>query len=233
MKTTKENIEENIATETVLITPDMAKEMLIKSNGNRPINRNRVAKYATDMAKGAWVVSGEGIDFDVYGQLINGHHRLNAIIRYGSPIAMRVTKGLPEDAYVVYDSGLLRSYGDVFAIEGIKNASIAAATVRRFLELERGAKTTEGSTASGLGITRKDCVVKYQEDPDFWNDIVTMSQKCNNQYRIITPSIMGAFAACLILKQNKKKALVYKFFMKCSKLKMHPMPVPRENSMIN
>ena len=91
------------------ITPDLAKEYL-KSNieNNRRINRNRVLVYAKDMASGAWQLNGEGIRFNENGELIDGQHRLRAIIMANRPVDILVTRDISNDI-TVFDRGYTRA----------------------------------------------------------------------------------------------------------------------------
>lgn len=91
------------------ITPELAKEYL-KSNieNNRRINRNRVLVYAKDMASGAWQLNGEGIRFNENGELIDGQHRLRAIIMANRPVDILVTRDISNDI-TVFDRGYART----------------------------------------------------------------------------------------------------------------------------
>lgn len=69
-------------TSTVLIiTPEMAKKYLQNMKTNRNISFARVNAYARDMERGAWQENGESIVFNKSGQLVNGQHRLAAIVK--------------------------------------------------------------------------------------------------------------------------------------------------------
>lgn len=65
------------------VTPALARKYLATSRGNRRLNRNRVLQYAADMKRKAWSLNGESIKFGVKGELIDGHHRLEACIVAG------------------------------------------------------------------------------------------------------------------------------------------------------
>jgi len=65
------------------ISPTRAKEILLANNGNRLISWGWVRKLAGMMTRGEWLLTHQGIAFDVYGVLIDGQHRLEAIIIAG------------------------------------------------------------------------------------------------------------------------------------------------------
>ena len=97
----------------VTITPDMARELLATSPGNRPIRPHYVRILSIAMKRGDWLVTSQGIGIDTEGRLRDAHHRLNACILADAPFQSTVVWGLPKEAYQVTDRGLTRSYSDI------------------------------------------------------------------------------------------------------------------------
>lgn len=78
------------------ITPEYAMEVLEHHNPrNRSIAENTVNSYALDMKNGRWTLNHQGIAFDENGDLIDGQHRLWAVVFSGKTIEMLVTRGIP------------------------------------------------------------------------------------------------------------------------------------------
>lgn len=89
------------------ITPAIAAEMLEKNTNNyRRITSYKVEEYARKMRLGYWQENGEPIQFGKDGQLLNGQHRLAAIIKSGTTQRMLVVFDVDAD---VFDSGKNRS----------------------------------------------------------------------------------------------------------------------------
>lgn len=65
------------------ITPDMAKYWLDVMGKNRTMTRSTMDKYASDIMNSAWTLNHQGIAFDCNRKLIDGQHRLHAIINTG------------------------------------------------------------------------------------------------------------------------------------------------------
>ena len=103
--------------ETMVITPELAREFLTKNKKNRIIRTNRIKQYATDMKNGKWELNDQGISFHEDGSLANGQHRLLAIIESNTPTEMYVTYGVPNDSNI-YDRGAARSTSDTLTIGG-------------------------------------------------------------------------------------------------------------------
>lgn len=102
----------------MLITPTYAKSLLQNNDNNRNINGNKVSQYAEDMRNGKWQLNGEDIEISETGRVLNGQHRLMAIIRYGKPVMMGVKFGVSDDVWI-YDRGRLRSSSDCLKMSGL------------------------------------------------------------------------------------------------------------------
>lgn len=119
-------------TKEVIITPEMAQELLDSSLGNRTISEHTVNSYARDLANNTYHFNGETLTVDSNGNLRNGHHRCKAVIKAGIPMRTNVSFGInPADCYI-FDVGRGRSCRDNLKIKGqdevyCDNRSIAVA----------------------------------------------------------------------------------------------------------
>ena len=105
--------------EVVSVTPEMARKWLDNNCINRAISHPRVEMYARDMEAGKWLLNGEPIVFNKDGNLVNGQHRLTAIIKSGITVKMLVIKGVENSDGVIYDRGRSRSTSDTLVMNGI------------------------------------------------------------------------------------------------------------------
>lgn len=105
---------------SVIITPKMAKELLATNHEkNRKIKPQVVQAYKRQMEKGLWRTNtGEGIKISDSEKLINGQHRLEAIIEFGKPVEMLIFYGIPEESMTCIDDGVKRSLTDAMMING-------------------------------------------------------------------------------------------------------------------
>lgn len=78
------------------VTPTQASKWLEKNANNRSLRESTVLAYAADMKDGNWLPTYQGIAFDENGNLLDGQHRLAAVVRSGCTVGMMVTRGLPE-----------------------------------------------------------------------------------------------------------------------------------------
>lgn len=94
------------------IGPEAARRMLERNEGNRPIRRHMFARYAATMAAGNWRTSPEPIVIGKSGRLLNGQHRLSAVITSGAEVPFMVVSGVDDAAFEVIDRGGPRSLAD-------------------------------------------------------------------------------------------------------------------------
>lgn len=105
--------EDGLLSATVeMITPEKAKEYLLTQESNRDINDRRVADYLGRMNRGEWIL-GQPITFDEGGRLIDGQHRLKAVMRHGEPVAFTVIRGMPPESKSVFDIGQRRTTAQI------------------------------------------------------------------------------------------------------------------------
>jgi hypothetical protein len=96
----------------MVITPEAAEAMLQSSAGNRRYRQWYVDLLSASIKRGEWRVTSQGIGFDTFGRLRDGHHRLSGVLLAKTSIRSVVVFGLQTDAYEVIDIGMVRTYAD-------------------------------------------------------------------------------------------------------------------------
>ncbi len=137
------------------VTPEAAKSLLENNPRNRIINKSTVSNYASAMLAGDWKMNGEAIQVADNGQLLNGQHRLSAVIKSGMTIPFLMVIGLSPDTFSTYDQGKKRSVSDVLGIRGEKYAtSLASGAKYMFLHKTFGNPFYRTTAASPDAIVR-------------------------------------------------------------------------------
>lgn len=137
-------------TEIVKVTPDIAAEMLSRNSTNRTLRNNRVKYYAQQMKEGKWHLTGQTITFAKDGQLLDGQHRLWAVIEADVPVEFLVV--YDADKVSTYDCGLKRSTRDQLKLGGVQfsNAIMSSAGIaiaKQCMHIEQfGAVMQKGRT---------------------------------------------------------------------------------------
>lgn len=124
--------------EVMTITPEQAKKFLSKMKVNRPCSNHVVNAYSQSLLRGEWVLNGESIKFDSNGSLVDGQHRLNAIIASNNPMKTLVTYGVSVDAFKSLDQGKNRTNADIIYIDDNEYASIKASVASNIMKYKNG-----------------------------------------------------------------------------------------------
>lgn len=120
------------------VTPEIAAIWLRSNTRNRPVSDRLVSEYARDMVAGAFRFNGEAVKIAEDGTLLDGQHRLAAVVRSGITIKFLVIQGLPLDTQDTMDTGRRRTVGDQLAIHGEAYSRNLAAIARRVWQWEAG-----------------------------------------------------------------------------------------------
>jgi hypothetical protein len=108
---------------------ELAHEWLSSKNKrNRPLSRAQAKKYAVAMLGEEWQLNGEAIILDENENLVNGQHRLDAVIQAAAAleldggsgdaisVPMLVIRGVKPTAFDTFDQGRPRTLADVLAV---------------------------------------------------------------------------------------------------------------------
>jgi len=101
------------------ITPSMAQRWLEGANtANRKLSLAYAEKLAEEIRCGRWMLTHEGIAFSPHGVLLDGQHRLQAIVLADKPITMVVWFNISTDALLAINCGKARSIADTLMLAG-------------------------------------------------------------------------------------------------------------------
>ena len=112
------------------ITPKLAEIFLKNNNANRPLKQRQIASLARAMKEGDWKINGDTIRRSKSGTIIDGQHRLHAVVRSQLTIQSWLIDGLDEDAFDTIAIGGNRSAADTLSCRGAKNSTTLAASLR-------------------------------------------------------------------------------------------------------
>lgn len=132
--------------EVVSITPAMAERILADQQvfeqidgtvmKQRKLDAHRVRQYAREMALGRWHLNGETIQFDG-PRLLNGQHRLHAVVESGTTVPILVVRGVAAAAFTTIDQGKSRSIGDLLRQIGYPYRHEVAGAARTAMIIEQ------------------------------------------------------------------------------------------------
>jgi len=187
-----------------VITPRTATKILSSnSENNRKIRDNHVAKLARDMTNGAWVDNGETIIISNTGELLDGQHRLSAIIKSGIKQKMVVVTGVPNEFITTIDQGASRGLHDALQVYGFKNSSALAATYRLVSSYKRRNYVCRSRHPKARSATE---AIKFIEDNPVISDAVFIYRGKRSGGRSVIPDTVWS-AMYALLKVNYRSKL--------------------------
>lgn len=192
-----------VASEVQTITPAIAAKMLEGNANNRALSEGRVRGLADAMTAGEWRVA-QPIILDYNGRLVDGQHRLQAVIRSGVPTKFLVVTGVEPETFSVVDQGKNRTAVDLHHIMGGINSAIHTAVAMSMIcgvRANRGGHvgTMEKSKSPG-----RMAVAKYAIDHD---KTIRQFVSIFNRVSYATSPIIGAFCTAHELLDPKTDVL--------------------------
>ena len=135
------------------IGPERAKELLA-INRNRHVRASHVASLARDMSAGRWgshsvIRIAQTPDGDV---LIDGQHRLLAVIKSGETVQFVVMSGLQLDDQIDIDTGIRRSLADTLQLNGESSVTVIAAAIGHLWRRKRRMYTSNAAPTRSEGL---------------------------------------------------------------------------------
>lgn len=148
------------------ITPEIAADLLTRNTRNRNLIVSYVDALAAMITAGEWLHTHQGIAIAMDGTLLDGQHRLAAIVKANCAVSVLVTRGLPMSTIDAIDTGRARRAWDVLAIADQvtmsgreRSAIIACATLAQHGTL---AHTHQRISAQWLRAARNEHITDVQ-----------------------------------------------------------------------
>lgn len=121
-----------------LLGPDEATTFLATQAPNRRLDVRHQANLAKAMRQGTFRFDGAPIRFDTQGRLIDGQHRMGAVVDSGTTHRFVVVRRLPPSAQRGIDIGKRRTPEDHLAIAGYRVTPSVAASIRLYVVWHTG-----------------------------------------------------------------------------------------------
>jgi hypothetical protein len=144
----------NPTTNFETISPEKAERLLLTNRSNRNINDSHVRTIVSSMKRGEFKTTGDSIKISKSGKLLDGQHRLTAIVQTGISLKLNVVRGLEEDSFKYMDIGKGRTASDILHIEGVSNSSKIAAISKFVMNFQKGYYQRLANKHDGTGNTK-------------------------------------------------------------------------------
>lgn len=186
----------------ITITPDLAKDIITNRNSfNRRVKKNQVKYLTSLMEKGQFhPYNAETLKFTgsfETGRMIDGQHRILAIINSGKTYELAVATNVDERLFTTIDRGIGRSDGDMFEVKGIPNARNIASMISTYLKLDyRNIESIKSNSIdnplSKYKITVDQLFDVYYENDELIDEIYLDTFNKYKNFSILGPSKLAA-----------------------------------------
>jgi len=205
--------ESDIIIQMELITPERAAELLAENKDNRPFSVNNQKTFENDMRNGTWSLTDQAITISDEDTLINGQHRLKAIIATNIPQKMFVSYRVPKGSFINYDRVKARNYSDALAIQNVKYYKIISEGINLF-----HARVTKKYWDMDSGSKKKEQLTNAEKDELYFNNksiideaaLISNQHYCKGQF---SKSSIVAYIMYLIIAKKYDKDKVFSFFV--------------------
>ena len=136
------------------IDPELAALWLMRNKHNRPVRERTVLEYAKAMQSGQWMMNGDAIRFDTSDNILDGQHRLMAIVESGVTITSIVISGLQPEVFQTIDRGAKRSIGDMLHVQGETDVNVLGGALGVLWSYEHEGWDSTGGTPSSIADLR-------------------------------------------------------------------------------
>ena len=167
------------------ITPDEAASLLARQHRNRTVTERTVAKYLTEMKANRWVSDMLcPIVVDGSGRLLDGQHRLHAVVKLGRPVPFVIVESTAASVDRQSEARL-RSHSDRLAIiDGVTGGNILVATLRAIkTRMARGSLSARNLPAITM-TTAELRELMRQLRQDYGIDIDAVVRDANTIYKV-------------------------------------------------
>lgn len=176
-----------------LINKKRAKELLSTMVLNRSIKKVNFDKLVSAMRNGEFdSENGELIKINKNGKVVDGQHRLMAVIEADVSITMAIAYGCSNDAIKTIDTGATRSIADVLKLSNVKSYTKVPFVIQCESVIFKN-KTIRFTSAHSEYKTAHSILDIYNENKEEIDETVRVASNFYNKFRLLTPSIIVAY----------------------------------------
>lgn len=224
------------------ITPDLAAKILERNTANRTLSQGLVDRYAAEMRRDAWDEdNGETIKIAADGTVVDGQHRLWAVVESGRTIRFLVVRGVDRDSFQTIDIGKARTAGDLVGIAGIPSGNQVAAGAMIALAYRKKKITRDTKSFSSV-ILRSEQLAFAMDNREEFAAATRVSGAVGAKSLIGSGTATGlAFVIARHSKADNKTAMLEGFFRQLGEgifddrvsAERHPIRMLREKLLAN
>jgi hypothetical protein len=191
------------------ISPAVARSLLDRNTRNRKKSQIDIADWSKEMKAGRWRETSQGIGIARDGIIVDGQHRLEAIVDSGVTVNMVVVVGLDPEVFTVTDVGRRRTSGDALGMVGESSTTQLAAIVRLAYEFD---SLLGGPRINRKGRIHHDVLLAYRSGKE--EQLREATKACQNVRAFGLPVNKTAFGVAyyLVGRDGNDQDLADEFF---------------------
>jgi len=180
------------------IDATIASKLLATNKHNRLLNEVKINTYSNDMINGKWELNGEPLIIDSNGELIDGMHRVSAIIKSNVSCSFVIISGVDPKSRQTIDTGKSRNLSDALKIEGANNTARLSSGIKLYIKLRNG---YAARNSTSIQLTNMDSMIEYFNNKSEYDDLVMRgSVFYTKSFKILSPGEFIAFYRYFKLK---------------------------------
>jgi hypothetical protein len=190
----------------MFINPEIAKKLLLKVR-NRQVYPRHVDYLSELMKNGSWKQNGETIKFDKNGFLIDGQHRLLAIIKANCSYEIGVVENLEDEALMYIDVGQKNRWVKTyFEIQKVLNSTSISAIISSYLCFINNENTAPTNRRKSSAIFTIEYIWnEYNKRPEYWQDVFRLASATYIATgKVLSRTLIGSFMAYFADFDNDK-----------------------------
>lgn len=195
----------NLVSNVLDVSPATAARMLAYRGRNRTTSARHIAALVKEMRNGNWKLNGESIKFAKDGSLLDGQHRLAAIIQANVTVKILVTRGLDPVVFDTMDQGRTRTNTDVIRINGGQYVVSLNSAIRAILFLKSrlaDPETPASTVYEGTSVRPTEVLAWLQRNPGVY-DSCRIGRNLYDKFGAIKPS---TWTACVHALKGDSRA---------------------------
>lgn len=195
-----------------LVTPNLARQLLAHNVQNRHVSQAKVEQLSQAMLSGEFKPTGDVIRFNESGEMIDGQHRLLAIIKSGVGQWFIIVGNLHPSVKFVIDQHQKRTLFQQFTMEGVAHSSVFSSAVILLNAFLHGASQPKNCDRVGRMSQEKAMKFYYEHE-----GILKEAYNHYSQYRFIIPKMLppSVVVAMMVFVQMRDKtadSYIHNFF---------------------
>lgn len=204
-----------------LITPEMAQDFIDKSEQlftnlkgkcQRKSRKKVIDGYSDEMLDGKWKFNAETIKFDKEGRLMDGYHRMKAVVKSGQAQIFLVVRGIDNSVMDTIDVGHTKTAQEMLEIFNKCTENGAAAVIKARMQLQNHS-TSFGQSNANIGLTHQRICEEYSMNEDLYVDAVKYGADIQKDSRkFLNKTEVGAIYLHLVYDLGYNEGYVTEFF---------------------